>query len=196
MKANLLVWVLYALLIVYADDTFTEVCPTVSGSANFNVTQYVGRWYLLSVTPHFSRYSVTRCAWLNEELLPNGNLKTEKTSIKANTNERSGVTSETAIVQNKTGEWSVAYRSTPQPTDDPNAFVLDTDNTEFSYLWACWNHIPYLWILNRDYNRTVDYIEQQEQNAFDILQGFGYSNVSVTKLRNYMEIEEHVNCDY
>merc|ERR1719391_120645 len=202
MKANFLYWSLHAVLFVFADVPF-EPCPVVSGTANFDVTQYLGTWYHLATPPAYSSYYRTRCSIAIYELLPSGNIRTRKSSVKISTNTRTWYTSELALVQNRTGEWSMSYYTTPSPTDEPNIFVLDTDNTEYSYLWYCYNnvpemyHVPYLWIMNRDSDRTTEYIEQQKENAFAVLESFNYSSVSIERLRDRVSVKDHDDCgDY
>jgi len=190
-----LFWSLCAVL------SWGESCPVVSGSTNFNAAQYMGKWYIMSSpTSRYSRAYTSRCSWVVEESLSNGIFDNRKSSIKSSTNVRSETISKTAIVG--PGEWSMSYWSTPSTTDEPNVYVLDTDNTEYSYLWYCYNmpgtsdHIAYLWIMNRDYDRTTDYIRQQEENAFAVLENFGFSSVSISNLNDSLSETDHTNCDY
>merc|ERR1719193_265017 len=168
-----------------------ESCPEVSGMANFDVSQYTGQWFQLSALPFVLTSSRDPCVWSNYTLLPNGNLRMINSVINVYTNFRYALTGEAALVGNATlGELDVEFFMNPNSTANPNYFVLNTDYTEFSYVWNCdsylFMHIPKLWILNRNSERASAYTHVQVENALEILKKNHYDSRSIDKVRKGM----------
>jgi len=177
-----------------------EECPDVTGVSNFDVTSYTGRWFQLSALPFIFTNAEDTCVWANYNLLSNGNIAVNNSGIKQSTGERSGATGEAAAVENTSGELDVQFFKDPSSTADPNYIVLDTDYTEFTYVWSCnsnvFYHTPQLWILNREHDRNAEYTLLQQERALDILTDFGYDSGCVDKVRDNMGITDQGNCDY
>jgi len=195
-------WILITLTSIYADlplFIFGDNCPTVGGVSRFDAKQYIGEWFQLSSLPFIFVNSADRCIVANYTLLPNGNIGVDNSAISHWTGERSGAEGEAALIEGNTkGELNVAFYLSPSKTAEPNYIILDTDYDEYSYVWSCTDlffaHIPQLWILNREPNRTSEYIIRQEQAAIKILRSFGYNDfVEVSK--NMIETSQD-NCDY
>merc|ERR1711920_1077725 len=115
------------------------------------------------------------------------------------TGRRSGAVGEAALIDgNSGGELNVEFYESPSTTAEPNYFILDTDYEEYSYVWSCkstyFAHIPQLWILNREHDRTSTYIMRQEQAAINILKSFGYNDD--VQVSNNMITTSQDNCDY
>jgi len=199
---NLLVWLMITLSSLNADTPVViwgEGCPTVSGKANFEVARYVGQWYQIIALPFLFASSSDTCTWAKYTLLENGNIGVNNTQINSD-GKRTGVTGEAAPIEGESGELDVEFFTKPSTTASPNYFVLDTDYTEFAYVWGCsslyFAHSPMLWILNRAYNHTEEYVKQQAKNALDILTSFGYDSDSVSHIWNDLVITDQTNCDY
>jgi len=178
---------------------FGDHCPTVSGVANFDANQYTGEWFQLSSLPFIFVSSADRCILANYTLLPNGNIGVDNSGINHWTGVRSGAEGEAALIDGNTkGELNVQFYVSPSTTAEPNYFILDTDYVEYAYVWSCrslfFAHIPQLWILNREPNRSPEYILQQEQAAIDILISFGYEDEH--RVSNNMITTSQENCDY
>jgi len=198
---NLLVWLMIALSSLKADFPviiWGKGCPTVSGTANFDVSRYVGQWFQLTSLPFFFASSKDTCTWAKYALLSNGNIAVNNTEVK--NGQRTGVAGEAAPIVNTSGELDVEFFKTPSKTAKPNYIVLDTDYTEFTYVWSCGSlwlaHSPMLWILNRGYNHTTEYVHQQAKNALDILAGFGYDSESITHVWRNLVMTDQNNCGY
>merc|ERR1719184_626155 len=152
----------------------------------------------ICITFHF-RNSADTCILANYTLLQNGNIGVDNSGISHLTGERSGAVGEAALIDGNTnGELNVQFYLSPSTTAEPNYFILDTDYVEYSYVWSCrslfFSHIPQLWILNRESNRSPEYIAQQEQAAIDILVSYGYEDDF--KVSNNMITTSQENCDY
>jgi len=176
-----------------------EECPDVTGVSNFDATSYTGQWFQLSALPLTFNIDDT-CVWAKYTLLSNGNIAVNNSGIRPSTGKRSFATGEAAVVQNTSGELDVQFFKDPSPTADPNYIVLDTNYTEFTYVWNCNStvsyHTPQLWIMNREYDRNTEYTLLQLEEALDILTDFGYDSGSVDKVRDNMGITDQENCDY
>jgi len=173
-------------------------CPDVSGAPDFNLTSYLGQWFQLAALPFAFVNTKTTCVWAKYALLPNGNIAVNNTYLK--NGKRSGVTGEAAPIANTSGELDVEFFRSPSTTRKPNYIVLNTDYTEFSYVWSCESfyvgHSPKLWILNRGSNYTLEYVKEQAKNALDILQGFGYDSQSIDEVWRRLIATNQTNCDY
>jgi len=198
---NLLVWLMITFSSLKADFPVViwgKGCPNVSGTSNFDISRYVGQWFQLTSLPFFFASTKDTCTWAKYTLLQNGNIGVNNTEIK--NGKRTGVVGEAAPIKNTSGELDVEFFKTPSTTAEPNYIVLDTDYTEFAYIWSCGSlsfaHTPMLWILNRGYNHTVEYVQQQAKNALDILEGFGYDSESISKVWRSFVITNQTNCDY
>jgi len=177
-----------------------EGCPDVNGVSGFDVTSYTGRWFQLSALPFIFTNADDTCVWANYTLLSNGNIAVNNSGIKQSTGKRYGATGEAAVVEDTSGELDVQFFKAPSSTADPNYIVLDTDYTEFTYVWSCngyfFFHAPQLWILNREHDRSAKYTLWQQKKALDILTDMGYDSGSVDKVRDNMRITDQGNCDY
>jgi len=201
-----LFYVLISLFTIEADLPIViegENCPDVSGKPMFDATHYTGQWYQLSSLPFIFVSSDSTCVWAKYTSLSNGNIGVNNSGINPSTGERFVALGEAALIANSSGRGELDvefYPRKPSPSADPNYFVLNTDYMEFSYIWSCDDyfnaHEPKLWILNRSFNHTLDYIHQQEANALEILKGLGYSQRSVDLVAGSLDITKHTNCDY
>lgn len=198
---NLLVWFMITLSSLKADFPviiWGKGCPTVSGKENFDIQQYVGQWFQITALPFFFASSSDTCTWAKYTPLPNGNIAVNNTEIK--NGKRSGVAGEAAPIENRSGELDVEFFKKPSTTAESNYIILDTDYTEFAYIWSCGSlyfaHSPMLWILNRGYNHTEEYVKQQAKNALDIMESFGYDTDSVNTVWRRLVLTDQTNCDY
>jgi len=120
-------------------------------------------------------------------------------------NERTYAEGKAVVNPDEPGTLSVAFGPIdPKPTGD-NYIILDTDNTQFSYVWSCQTvksssrgvgHRPILWILDREYSYTSEEIYSKVDNALYILESFGYSQTSVDQLREIVYEDNQQRCDY
>ena len=179
-------------------------CPSVSGSENFNLDSYLGKWYNIANSPFFWMSNKDRCATAEYSLNNDGSIEVTNGQISRWTNKRAPLTGQ-AVTTPDQGVLSVGFGPMKARADDGNYFILDTDNENFSYVWSCsdycvfnWciGHRPILWILNRNYENTDDEVNAQIDNAFGILKEFGYDDKSSRKLLKKMHIANHENCDY
>jgi len=198
---RVLIWIVVTLSTLKADFPVIILghgCPDVSGTPNFNVTRYVGQWFQLTALPFLFVNTATTCVWAKYNLLPSGNIAVNNTYIKDG--KRKGITGEAAPIANTSGELDVEFFKSPSTMAEPNYYVLNTDYTEFSYVWSCTSfyvgHSPKLWILNRKYNYTEEYVSQQAKNALDILKGFGYDTDSTDEVWRRLVTTDQTNCDY
>jgi len=179
-----------------------ENCPEVSGTTNFDVKLYTGQWFQLSALPFIFASDDSTCVWAKYKLLSNGNVAVNNSGINPSpsTGKRFVALGEAALTSNTTGELDVEFFWKPKPTAHANYIVLNTDYSGFSYVWSCQSyfaaHVPMLWILNRDYNRTVEYVHQQEQAAVEILKSFGYGSKSIDLVVGSLQVTNQANCDY
>jgi len=200
---NSVIYIITTLIAVKADlpvVIWGEACPKVEGMPNFDATRYTGQWFQLSSLPFVFASSDSTCVWANYTLLSNGNVGVNNSGIDPSTGNRFEALGEAALTSDTAGELDVEFYKKPSATANPNYFVLETDYNEFSYVWSCQSfffaHVPMLWILNRGYDHTVEYIHQQEQNAVKILEGFGYGSKSIDLVVGSLDITDQSNCDY
>jgi len=198
---RVLVWIMITLSIIKADFPviiWGKGCPDVKGTPNFDINRYVGQWFQLTALPFAFVNTATTCVWAKYTLMQNGNIAVNNTYIKDG--KRKGITGEAAPIANTSGELDVEFFRTPSSTRASNYYVLNTNYDEFSYVWSCASfylaHSPKLWILNRKYNYTQGYVNQQAKNALEILQGFGYDQDSITKIWRDLVPTVQTNCDY
>jgi len=198
---RVLVWIMITLSSLKADlpvVVWGRGCPTVRGTPNFNITRYVGQWYQLTALPFLFVNTATTCVWAKYNLLQNGNIAVNNTYIKDG--KRTGITGEAAPIANRSGELDVEFFRSPSSTRSTNYYVLNTNYDEFSYVWSCANyyvaHSPKLWILNRKYNYTQGYVNEQAQNALEILKSYGYDTKSTTQVYRDLVTTDQTNCDY
>jgi lipocalin len=199
---RVLVWMMITLTTLKAGlpvVIWGKKCPTeVKGRPNFDVKSYLGQWFQLTALPFLFVNSESTCVWAKYALEQNGKIAVNNTYIKDG--KRSGVTGEAAAIANTSGELNVEFFSNASSTGKANYIVLNTDYAEFSYVWSCTDlifaHSPILWILNRKYNRTSTYINQQANNALEILRGFGYDTESVNEVYRRLIPTNQTNCDY
>jgi len=198
---NFLVWLMITLSSLKADFPviiWGKDCPTVSGKENFDIESYVGQWFQITALPFFFASSSDTCTWAKYSLLPNGNIAVNNTEVK--NGKRSGVTGEAAPIENRSGELDVEFFKKPSTTAKSNYIVIDTDYDEYAYIWSCGSlwfaHSPMLWILNRGYNHTEEYVKHQAQNALDIMEGFGYDKSSIITVWRSLVITDQSNCGY
>jgi len=155
-------------------------CPRVRGTRNFDANRYLGKWYQQSALPQIFQDSSDRCVTADYTPLSVGVIGVFNSGVD-NKGVRSGVRGSAALTANTNrGELNVAFFSaSPSSTADPNYIVLDTDYTTVAHVWSCTNfgffHVPALWILSRESNPTVAFVNDQEEAAIDILRGFGYT---------------------
>jgi len=198
---RVILWLMITLSSLKADlpvVIWGKGCPTVSGTPNFNLTRYVGQWYQLTALPFLFVNTATTCVWAKYTPLPNGNIAVNNTYIKDG--KRTGITGEAAPIAGRSGELDVEFFRSPSSTRDTNYYVLNTDYTEFSYVWSCNSyyvaHSPKLWILNRKYNYTQAYVNQQAKNALEILKSYGYDTDSTNQIWRDLVTTDQTNCDY
>jgi len=177
-----------------------ENCPDVSGTPNFDVTRYTGQWFQLSALPFLFVSDDSTCVWAKYKLLSNGNVAVNNSGIKPSTGKRFEALGEAALTSSTAGELDVEFFLKPKSTANANYIVLNTDYTEFTYVWSCQSyfnaHVPKLWILNRNYNQTLEYVHKQEQAAVEVLKGFGYGSKSIDLVVGSLKITSQANCDY
>jgi len=176
-----------------------EGCPSVTGTPKFEASKYLGVWYQLSALPFAFTKTSDRCVLANYTSLPDGNIGVNNTGISESTGVRYGAVGEASLIDGDTnGELDVQFFLKPSSTGSPNYFILDTDYEEYSLVWSCrslyFAHVPQLWILNRQFNRPFEYIQQQQRNAIDILKGFGYK--SADQVWRNMNTTRQTDCDY
>jgi len=200
---HIIFWTIVALISTKADlptVIWGSSCPDVSGMPNFDATNYTGRWFQLSSLPYIFISSVDSCVWANYTLLSNGNIGVENSAINWWTGIRFAVIGEAAPITNTPGVFNVEFSMQPSSTGESNYIVLDTDYDEFAYVWSCddffFFHIPKLWILNREHDRTLKYIVQQEDTALELLKDFGYSSENVVEVEESFDIIDQSDCDY
>jgi len=197
---RVLVWIIITLSSLKAQPVIIrgKTCPTVSGTPNFDLKAYLGQWFQLTALPFGTVNTADTCVWAKYALLPNGNVFVNNSEI--DNGVRSALTGEAAPIANASGELDVEFFRKPSPTAKPNYYVLDTDYTQFTNVWGCENlvdaHTPMLWILNREYNRTAQYINEQANDALDILRGFGYDTESINIIWRRLVATDQTNCDY
>jgi len=184
---NFLVWVTFLLAAIKADWPVFQWgrCPHVLGTPNFNANRYLKTWYQQSALPQVFQDSSDRCVTAEYTPLSEGMIAVYNSGVDSN-GDRSGVNGAAALTDSNRGELNVAFFSTPSSSADANYIVLDTDYTSFTYVWGCTNlgffHVPALWILTRESNPTVAVVEEHEQEAIDILRGYGYTKSIQKKL--------------
>jgi len=176
-----------------------EGCPDVTGTANFDASKYLGVWYQLSALPFAFTSSTDRCVLANYTALADGNIGVNNSGISQSSGARYGAVGEASLIDGNTnGELDVQFFLKPSTTGSPNYFILDTNYGEYTLVWSCrslyFAHVPQLWILNRQFNRTLNYIQQQQRNALDILKGFGYK--SGDQVWRNMHATKQTDCDY
>lgn len=198
---HVFVWILVTLCSLKADlpvVIFGKGCPKVAGKENFDITRYVGQWYQLTALPFLFVNTATTCVWAKYAPLSNGNIAVNNTYIKDG--KRTGITGEAAPIANRSGELDVEFFRSPSSTRSSNYYVLNTDYNEFSYVWSCASyyvaHSPKLWILNRNYNYTEAYVNQQAKNALEVLKSFGYDTDSTNQIWRDLVRTDQTNCDY
>jgi len=88
-----------------------------------------------------------------------------------------------------------------------NYIILDTDNSNYAWIWSCTNHCdsegncdgdqPILWILNRNHNVSEDTVWSQIDAALEIVQRGGYSADAVSQLKARMHVTDQSadSCD-
>jgi len=195
------VWILFMLSSIKADmPVFVQgSCPQVTGISDFQ-EDYLGQWFQLAALPAFFASNADACVWAKYSPSGSGPYFSVKNSgISSTTNLRYEIDG-SAIVTGDLGEVNVAFFGPPN-AGEPNYYVLDTDYTEFAYVWNCENfyfsHVPYLWILNRGFNYTEEYVNEQQQKATDILvQKFRYTPSRAASIIANMYKTDHSNCDY
>jgi len=201
-KMHVLILLMIALSTLKADFPviiWGQDCPDVNGAPDFNLTDYLGQWYQLAALPFVFVNTATTCVWAKYAMLPNGNIAVNNTYVKDG--KRSGITGEAAPIANTTsGELDVEFFRSPSPTRDANYIVLNTDYSDFSYVWSCtsfyFGHSPKLWLLNRRYNYTLPYVKEQAKNALEILKAFGYDTKSSDEVWRSLLATNQTNCDY
>jgi len=176
-----------------------EGCPDVHGRPNFEASKYLGVWYQLSALPFLFTSTSDRCVLANYTALPNGNIGVNNTGIKESTGVRYGAVGEASLIDGDTnGDLDVQFFFEPSTKGSANYFILDTNYEEYALIWSCrslyFAHVPQLWILNREFTRSLEYIQQQTQNALEILKGFGYK--SGDQVWRSMNVTRQTNCDY
>jgi len=199
---SVLLWFFVVLTSIKADFPlfiWGESCPKVTGAPNFVASKYLGVWYQLSALPFAFTKTSDRCTLANYTALPNGNIGVNNTGISESTGERYGAVGEASLIDGDTNaELDVQFFFEPNSKGTPNYFILDTNYDEYTYVWSCrsiyFAHVPQLWILNRQFNRPLEYIQQQTQNALEILKGFGYQ--SGDKVLKSMNVTRQTDCDY
>jgi len=186
---NFLVCVTVLLTAIYADMPLVLFggCPNVAGTPNFNLTRYLGQWFQISSLPVIFQDSSDGCVLANYTTLSNGLIGVHNSAVNAQ-GIRSGITGAAALIKDTTrGELNVAFFMPPSSTGPANYIVLDTDYTNFTYVWSCSDyvifHIPALWIMNREYDHALGYIGSQEQAALDIIMSFGYTSYNAMLIR-------------
>jgi len=198
---HLLFWVMITLSSVKSDMPILikgEKCPSIRGKLNFDVGSYLGQWFQLSSLPVFFMKSTNTCVWAKYTMLPSGNIAVNNSAIHQPIGLRTFFTGEAAVI--RSGELNVQFGPPASSQAEPNYFVLDTDYTEFAYVWSCVNfpsgHIPSLWILGREYDVPEADINTHEMTAVSILNGFGYSVSSTDLVMDSLSITGQHNCDY
>jgi len=199
---SVLLWFFVALTSIKASFPlfiWGEGCPDVTGRPNFDASKYLGVWYQLTALPFAFTKTSDRCVLANYTALPNGNIGVNNTGISESTGVRYGAVGEASLIDGDTnGDLDVQFFFEPNTKGSANYFILDTNYDEYTLIWSCrsiyFAHVPQLWILNRQFTRPLEYIQQQTQNALKILKGFGYK--SGDKVWRSMNVTRQTDCDY
>lgn len=145
---------------------FLGSCPSVEPMPDFDVSQYLGKWY--EVERYFAFFEFGgKCVTANYSRGENGSVIIVNSQISS----LSGVSSSIEGVARKVGKGSdaklsVTFPSLPLPFDAPY-WVLDTDYESYAVVWSCNNFelfcLRYVWILTREPNPPVAVLEKAYQ---------------------------------
>lgn len=115
-------------------------------------------------------------------------------------NERFTTVGKATIDTSTTGTLNVAFGPVSPADDMDNYIILDTDNSNYAWIWSCTNHCdlqgncdgdqPILWILNRNHNVSEDDVWSQIDAALEIVQRGGYSADAVSQLKARMHVTD------
>lgn len=179
-------------------------CPDVHGTTKFIATEYIDRWYNLANSPFPFMNNLDTCPWANYTLMDDGTVKVVNSEIRWTDGVRKYATGTAVLNENEPGTLSVAFGPIQPTSTGENYIVLDTDNTQFSYVWSCADICeatrcgsrPLLWVLDRDYSYTTAEVNAKVDEALAIVRNFGYSESSIETVKSLVHVSVQENCDY
>nr|XP_040023862.1 apolipoprotein D-like [Gasterosteus aculeatus aculeatus] len=143
------VYLLLLLLPLVSTQTFHwGGCPAPEVQPNFNLTQYLGRWYEIERLP--ASFERGKCIEANYALNEDGTIQVLNSQIEENGVD---VAEGTAVVLNQTEPAKLGVKFSFFSPNGPY-WVLSTDYTSYSVVYSCTSifdifYFDFAWILSR-----------------------------------------------
>jgi apolipoprotein D and lipocalin family protein len=156
---------------------FFKKCPEIQTKENFDLSQYLGRWYEIEKYPNWfetgscngAEYKLTSTGSVsvnNSEVLDSGKLNFAIGEARQNPN--SDIHSHLQVRFSKWQPWG-------------QYLVLDTDYTSYTVVYSCTNlliaRMEFLWVMSRQ--RTLS--DEAENLAYEKLSKYGISTSDLEK---------------
>merc|ERR1711860_102246 len=153
------------LLSVYTAAAFPqlakEACPEVTLKKDFDVTQYLGKWYQQAAIPAFFSPAGSSCVRASYGLLDDGYVSVHNSQTTRRTHEYDEICGYAYQVDpvNEPADLRVNFPASP-----PGIYwVLDTDYENFTAIYSCevvGIKFEYGWVMTRDPNPSQELIDQ------------------------------------
>ncbi|KAL7286283.1 hypothetical protein TKK_0019459 [Trichogramma kaykai] len=161
-------WILLPLLgSLLVSGTIAQVpflggCPKVDLKHDFDVQQYLGKWY--EAERYFALFEVGgKCVTATYTLNPNGTVSVENRQINTLTGNPSSIVGHATLKNDNRAQLSVVFPSLPVSFDAPY-WILDTDYTSYAVVWSCNDFRVFstrnAWILTREQHPPVAVLEK------------------------------------
>ncbi|XP_043269905.1 apolipoprotein D-like [Venturia canescens] len=128
-------------------------CPKVDTTADFDLSQYMGRWY--EAQRYFSKFEIAgKCIMADYSLTENNTVNMESSKISIITGELWSVKS-TARVPDTTNPSKLKVKLLNDPIGfETDYWVLGTDYKTYAVVYSCYDiqllKMKYAWILTRE----------------------------------------------
>ncbi|EFX87815.1 hypothetical protein DAPPUDRAFT_311900 [Daphnia pulex] len=146
--------------IVHAQVIALSSCPNVSVVSDFEVDQYLGKWY--GNRNYFTIFQSGLDCVTAEYTLDGTEIVVKNEGIQQVTRRRRTANGKARLIE--PGKLSVSFTDRLSETDIPNYFVLATDYTTYAVVWNCFDLGPIssriLWVLTREQHPSISTIDK------------------------------------
>jgi len=184
------------------EASYPGTCPNVLGSQNFDLGPYItGTWFTAAQSQFKYTYDGEVCisaSYYASSDDPNNKIDVYNSFLwKTTTGPRYTQQGYAVIDTEKYGTLSVTFHGEILEDDIDNYIVLDTDNNNYSYVWACQQYedyySPILWILNKNRGQSESEVSQQITSAIDILRD-DFDWVYADEFMGLIDVKVTENC--
>merc|ERR1711879_144531 len=192
---------------IFGGKKLPGVCPQVTDSSNFDVENYMCRWYQIAHLPFrdFNGKYKGVCTTADYALVDSteSNYGTYVSVINQCDRADQHEVAEGYALEDSQGVLSVDFG--PEPVSGKsNYIVLKTDNNYSSYVWSCkdtcdedsvCSNSPYIWILNRSPDHPSIETEDMINEMMRIILADN-PEYPIDQLKKYIVIDDNQNCFY